>query len=75
MSLQCPFCREQQTIRGGEFPYVRSQLIVMFEQCAELPAATSAEELAEAASAMADVLLAATYRSDASKLMERQLHV
>jgi hypothetical protein len=74
MFFQCPFCREGRTVRCGEFPYVRSQLIVMFERCAGLPAGTSVDELAEAASEMADTLLAATYLSDARRLIELQTY-
>ncbi len=75
LSFECPFCREGQTIRCGEFPYVRSQLIVMFEHCASLPRGLSQDELAEAASEVADELLAAAYVSDARRLIEQQLHV
>jgi hypothetical protein len=74
MCFQCPFCHEGQTVRCGEFPYVRSQLIVMFERCAGLPAGTSVYDLVDAAGEMADVLLAATYIADAQRLMERQTH-
>jgi hypothetical protein len=74
MSFQCPFCREERTVRCGEFPYVRSQLIVTFERCASLPAGTSVDELAEAASELAEKLLAATYLSDARRLIEQQTH-
>jgi hypothetical protein len=71
MPFHCPFCQEQHTVRCGEFPYVRSQLLVTFEHCAGLPAHTSAEALAAAASELADALLAATYQSDARELVEQ----
>jgi hypothetical protein len=74
ISFQCPFCHEGLTVQCGEYPYVRSQLIVMFERCAGLPAGISVDDLIEAASEMADALLAATYVADAKRLIEQQAH-
>jgi hypothetical protein len=59
MSFVCPFCGSMREIRDGEFPYVRSQLLLMFELCRGVDAVTSADEIAAAADTLADDLLAA----------------
>jgi hypothetical protein len=69
MSFDCPFCHHPATVRTGEFPYVRTQLVVFFERCSELPRHMSRDEVIAAADEMADELLAARSASTALALL------
>ncbi len=69
LSFQCPFCRGRQTIRCGEFPYVRSQLIVRLECCDVLPGGISPDDLSEIANEIADALLAENVQAEVREVL------
>jgi hypothetical protein len=53
----CPFCVETFILNGGEFPYLRSQIIQHLDTCAKRPADVKAEDITRLANRAAERLL------------------